>query len=386
MSALLQKAVDTVNSVAGTTFNVFSSFITFNYFIGDIIFNVLQTLVSICSSLLVSIFFALKIMLEDLLVFFQEIFETISCVAVAAETCLNALFEFIGYIFGGFCTCVFSIYQAICSGISSICGSITYCLVNIRFFFDLLGRSIILLCNLIPRTLYIAYVSSGILLEKLAITVVDVWDSGKEVLTSASPPLLLGLATGLTSSLLLLRFSARIIRERRVTWQGTGRTLFRLLCSGYVCFIRVVARLVGLIFTMVEMTISHLRVPMFAHAGDSDDEDEDRENLVGEVEEEREEERERQEMKRRNYQLVVERAGKRRRGSTDSVEDQLLREVEREREDKLCVVCQDREKCIMILPCRHLCICENCQGPLRTHRNTCPICRRGVKQMIKAYL
>ena len=68
---------------------------------------------------------------------------------------------------------------------------------------------------------------------------------------------------------------------------------------------------------------------------------------------------------------------------------------------------------------RHLCICENCQGPLRTHRNTCPICRlffaflcvlmltivesylcycylgfpvlyincrRGVKQMIKAYL
>ena len=31
---------------------------------------------------------------------------------------------------------------------------------------------------------------------------------------------------------------------------------------------------------------------------------------------------------------------------------QLLREVEREREDKLCVVCQDQEKCIMILPCR----------------------------------
>ena len=94
---------------------------------------------------------------------------------------------------------------------------------------------------------------------------------------------------------------------------------------------------------------------------------------MGEVEEEREEERERQELKRRNYQLVVERAAGRRRGSNDSVEDQvlisyignwlairfrirmtlqLLREVEREREDKLCVVCQDREKCIMILPCR----------------------------------
>ena len=41
------------------------------------------------------------------------------------------------------------------------------------------------------------------------------------------------------------------------------------------------------------------------------------------MEGEREEERERQELKRRNYQLVVERAGLRRRGSNDSVEDQV---------------------------------------------------------------
>jgi len=386
MSAILQKAVDTVNSVAGTTFNIFSSFITFNYFIGDIIFNVLRSLVSICTSLLLNLFFALKIMLEDLLVFLQEILETAFSVAAIAETCLNICLDFVVSVFGGIAAFFSSVYQGIVGCISSTCVSITNCLINIRFFFDLLGRSIILLCNLIPRTLYIAYVTSGLLLEKLASTAVEVWENGKEVLSSASPQMLLGLATGLTSSLLLLRFSARIVRERRITWQGTGRTLFRLLCSGYVCSIRMVARLIGLMFTMVEMTISHLRVPMFAHAGDSDDEDEDRENLVGEVEEEREDERERQEEKRRNYQLMVERATRRRRGSTDSVEDQLLREVEREREDKLCVVCQDREKCIMILPCRHLCICENCQEPLRTHRNTCPICRKGVKQMIKAYL
>jgi len=90
------------------------------------------------------------------------------------------------------------------------------------------------------------------------------------------------------------------------------------------------------------------------------------------------------ETKRRNYKLVVERAGRKR--GQDTVEDQLLRQMENEREDKLCVVCQDNEKCIMILPCRHLCICETCQEPLRQIRNTCPICRKGVKQMIKAYL
>lgn len=128
---------------------------------------------------------------------------------------------------------------------------------------------------------------------------------------------------------------------------------------------------------------------MFSHAGDSDDEDEDRENLVGEINDSDDEDRAREAEKRRNYDLLLKRRINKkgdRRGSTDSVEDLLLREVEREREDKLCVICQDKEKCIMILPCRHLCICESCQAPLRTHRNICPICRKEVKQMIKAYL
>merc|ERR1712115_166185 len=136
----------------------------------------------------------------------------------------------------------------------------------------------------------------------------------------------------------------------------------------------------------MEMTVSNLRVPMFAHAGDSDDEEEDRENLVGAVEDSDEDENDRRVTKRKNYELLRERANRKRgsrRGSEDSVEDQLMREVEREREDKLCCICQDQEKCIMMLPCRHL---SSCMEPLRTHRNTYPICRKQVKQMIKAYL
>ena len=35
---------------------------------------------------------------------------------------------------------------------------------------------------------------------------------------------------------------------------------------------------------LTEMTFSNLRVPMFAHAGDSEDEEEDREPLVAAVE------------------------------------------------------------------------------------------------------
>ncbi len=61
--------------------------------------------------------------------------------------------------------------------------------------------------------------------------------------------------------------------------------------------------------------------------------------------------------------------------------------MERDREDKLCVICQDKEKCIMILPCRHLCICQDCQGPLLAQDSvSCPICRKPLRQTIKAYL
>merc|ERR1712083_242051 len=106
------------------------------------------------------------------------------------------------------------------------------------------------------------------------------------------------------------------------------------------------------------------------------------------------------ETRRRNYELLVKRREERRlrrsrskgnNNQEDAVEDILMEQVEREREDKLCVICQDREKCIMILPCRHLCICYVCQVSLvqrtdRAHSRTCPICRKIVKQTIKAYL
>lgn len=95
-------------------------------------------------------------------------------------------------------------------------------------------------------------------------------------------------------------------------------------------------------------------------------------------------------LKRRNYDNLLKRRQRRqpgkKRDSGENVEDLLFEQVEREREDKLCVICQDQEKCIMILPCRHLCICQACQGPLQAANNNCPICRKNVRQTIKAYL
>ena len=112
--------------------------------------------------------------------------------------------------------------------------------------------------------------------------------------------------------------------------------------------------------------------------------------LVGPVDDSDNEETARVDQKRRNYDILLQRRQRRTKkrldDSGEDVEDLLFEQVEREREDKLCVICQDQEKCIMILPCRHLCICQACQGPLQAANNNCPICRKNVRQTIKAYL
>ena len=63
----------------------------------------------------------------------------------------------------------------------------------------------------------------------------------------------------------------------------------------------------------------------------------------------------------------------------------LLRQLEQEREDKLCVVCQDQNKCVILLPCRHYCLCQICMQRLSETDPVCPICRQFVLDHLRIY-
>lgn len=63
----------------------------------------------------------------------------------------------------------------------------------------------------------------------------------------------------------------------------------------------------------------------------------------------------------------------------------LLRQLEQEREDKLCVVCQDQNKCVILLPCRHYCLCQICMQRLSDTDPVCPICRQFVLDHLRIY-
>lgn len=52
----------------------------------------------------------------------------------------------------------------------------------------------------------------------------------------------------------------------------------------------------------------------------------------------------------------------------------------------LCVICQDRPKSIVLLPCRHLCLCRNCTYHLQSYRTICPLCRERFCETIQVYV
>lgn len=49
----------------------------------------------------------------------------------------------------------------------------------------------------------------------------------------------------------------------------------------------------------------------------------------------------------------------------------------------LCIVCEENEKNIVLTPCHHLCLCNQCF--VANHFDTCPICRSQINSHIKVF-
>lgn len=47
-----------------------------------------------------------------------------------------------------------------------------------------------------------------------------------------------------------------------------------------------------------------------------------------------------------------------------------------------CVICLSNERDTTVLPCRHMCMCQECASALKTQTNKCPICRMEIESLL----
>jgi len=52
-------------------------------------------------------------------------------------------------------------------------------------------------------------------------------------------------------------------------------------------------------------------------------------------------------------------------------------------EERVCVICKEKAKCVLLMPCRHLCVCKECG-----YHNSlvqCPLCRKTITERINVF-
>ena len=64
--------------------------------------------------------------------------------------------------------------------------------------------------------------------------------------------------------------------------------------------------------------------------------------------------------------------------------EELERKKLENSELSVCCICRDAPKTILLLPCRHLCICESCSR-IPAMNQKCPVCRCTVSETLKVY-
>jgi hypothetical protein len=77
------------------------------------------------------------------------------------------------------------------------------------------------------------------------------------------------------------------------------------------------------------------------------------------------------------------------RSNTKMSQESLEKILERERDRRACVVCQDALKCVLVLPCRHMCLCIHCAHYLvsqRIRQRICPLCRTRIETIMNVYV
>jgi len=70
------------------------------------------------------------------------------------------------------------------------------------------------------------------------------------------------------------------------------------------------------------------------------------------------------------------------KASAESETDEIHGMKRKREEERNCVVCMEMEKKVLLLPCKHVCLCEGCS----VNVDVCPLCRAMIKEKTTVFM
>ena len=174
--------------------------------------------------------------------FFKEMSEALGSLCCVVFSSFDLFLELVINVLkttedliGRFADAIFSCFSYVYSIIAYVCH-------NFNEFFNLTGRSILLLVQLIPRTFVLAYHGTCKLLQSTKESILDLVTKFYLIVSSASPELLLGALVSIVICISITKLTIRTIRERNITWRSVFGALLWFICSTYILIFRSIAR------------------------------------------------------------------------------------------------------------------------------------------------
>ena len=270
-----------VNSCGHVLVTTFSTLISLNYVLGEKIVGVSRWIGSWIATIVITLANAVQIILEDLLVFLKEGAESVvflvECVFAVVDAVIGAVTGTINTIHGS----IIYASETVARHCANVAQGVSNTASQSATFFNLLGESVLLLLNLVPRTIYLIFQTILSVSTGLCVRLRDLGTLCVNTCRSAPLEMLIGLFTGVIlvyafSKLLrqLTRWARDLIRTHEITPGLVLRTAAATVVFVYLNFVRGVILFFGTLCHVVIVTLANFHVPRFHHAGDSDVEDE----------------------------------------------------------------------------------------------------------------
>ena len=232
----IQSLLSFVNGVCSTVSNGFTTFLTLNYYVGQSIVTLVTACLVQLKALVIALSIATYILLEDLSVFILETLDSICTGAEIVTGAIDALIfgvlTSVAYVKAGIVACLTGIGQFADTTVSSVTGALN----SLGQFWHLLGSSLLLLVNIIPKTIGYVYttITSNIdwTFEVISQRTVHAWSS-----VHAAPfESLLGLVATVLIALSSQKLVRHLVVSRNLTWGWLAQLTLKLVCLVYLQF------------------------------------------------------------------------------------------------------------------------------------------------------